>query len=105
MTKQVTLRGWPNSQPCMDCIHGHFVDFSDKDSTSAHQICMINKLEQDDDCPETDVEIPYFVLMDAKGNPAAIVKTEYEAKQYLKDNDNYETDTYYKYLKVPFIKW
>jgi hypothetical protein len=42
---------WPESQICMDCVYGEFVE-SEKTFTSSDYICHHpSKIRQDQDCP------------------------------------------------------
>jgi len=52
MGKQVVLYEWPDSQICMDCVHGDFVNFVES-SRSSDYICTVNCEENDGvNCPE-----------------------------------------------------
>ncbi len=44
-TVQVTIQPWPQSQLCMDCENGEFLD--SETFCSSHYICFENSLEND----------------------------------------------------------
>ncbi len=47
---QVTIQPWPQSQLCMDCEHGEFLD--SETFCSSNYICFENSLENDGvSCP------------------------------------------------------
>jgi hypothetical protein len=45
ITVQVTIQPWPQSQLCMDCEHGEFLD--SETFNSSHYICFENSMEND----------------------------------------------------------